>query len=78
MGEPAKPIDPTPTPSSASSNVATDPVLAAIRRAPIREATAEELALIEEFDGQPQTWLTTAEMMATVEGMRPAGVMDEE
>jgi hypothetical protein len=78
MGEPAKPIDPTPTPSSASLEVESDPVLAAIRRAPVREPTAEELDLIEEFDGQEHTWLTTEEMMATVEAMRPPDTADEE
>jgi hypothetical protein len=62
MGEPAKPIDPT----LPASDVEEDPVLAAFRSAPFVESTEEELALLAEFDSQPQTWLTTEEFMAKV------------
>ena len=77
MGQPAKPIDPTPSPAPASG-VEDDPVLAAIRRAPFVELTEQEEALLAEFDSQPQTWLTTEEMMAAVNAMRPADATDDD
>ena len=62
MGQPAKPIDPAPAPTAEDN----DPVLAAVKRAPRREMSDQEQALIAEFDSQPQRWLTTEEFMASV------------
>jgi len=55
-----------------------DPVLAAIRRAPRREATEQERELLAEWEQLHTHYLTTEEMMATVDAMRPADAMDDD
>jgi hypothetical protein len=62
MGQPAKPIDPSPLLEGEED----DPILAAIRRAPRRDMTDQERELLAELDSQPQGWLTTEEFMASV------------
>jgi hypothetical protein len=77
MSEPAKPLNPTPTPAPASG-VEDDPVLAAIRRAPFREATDQERELLEEWKDLHTHYITTEEMMATVNAMRPVDATDDD
>lgn len=76
MGQSAKPLDRTPTPTPASG-VGDDPFLAAFLSSPLVEFSEEEQALIDEGKRLHTHYITTEEMMAAVNAMRPADATDD-
>lgn len=63
---------PTSTAEALPARAKDDPVLAAIRRAPIVPFTDEERALIAEVKGDPRTWQTTEGLMEKLAKRRSA------